>query len=1141
MIPIIPALALAFISFFASAFVILRIIIPILPPHPLSKRVAPAEFGLPNYRKLSPADKAHVWLASLDMVALAVFIWQTVNEATGGASGFASASDPASSVRLWTILTIRQTILLAAVGLTLLHVRLGRPVSFGKKHWVLWAPSLVFVVTSTVFSGVLSGAGVNSLFYGLVAYTSTVTVVTLITFSCLIGTLFIIKRNLNAINEEMDPWPPVRETAEKPRPSFATEDIDALREGGSWISSNSSTSSRRGSISTWSFSTHHSANPPVNSHGRSQAGGHHSVPAKSNYWFGATSREEVPPVPPLPSPYNQASSALADPDPFRRDTPRPRLESQSSWLTSTNGSHSMMSAWSFPITHNEPSIYAPSIRDCDSPSALEPRPNTPALSSAQVLGGYGFSPNQVERGVSSSSDARGTTLDISLIQNVGWFLFILVPYTFSLPYLVMISQNIPCPLVVSIFFTLSVTLSSPILALNILFKCSFPIPTGLFEASTQLSPELGLPVPKSLAPPEGSYEPKHSMTTSVTVVEGRRSGDVWIAKGDAVDGKSKIGRAIEVLNPCPKLSVIPPQEYEDEPLTPPLPMHDEFTPSLSVISTPGSTEVTRKKTESKASSHFSGADESLAIASRIMIAQRHYSALAQTVILPSTSPEKEEVKATGATTKRISGHLRSRSVTSISEPSTPTTTESFRISPTPPPPFPLPPTPPSVRQARLALTHKKSFSSGFNFQVDDITEIDALTAGVLPLLVPGLKIGNGVKVTDEHSTPGSYSKRKGTKSKKMNEFGLDFSSPQVSSTPVRRPRSSKKPGHRKNHFSLPSLGLGKGGIHSITLWSVDTRGAIDNKATQYKYSSVPSNVEVGWRNTVFGAESIPNTNPRLHIQQPSEDFDGADFLNPYAEANLSHATSNRTLRVDVPSEVDFARLSLVGSAASTVTLFDDIEADFATGPVAESTPHNSITQKKTRRQPPPPLPLSKHTMAHKRSSIVYIKSEESIDDVADVTPPDAESTTISTMTSLAQRAVKPSKLQRTISNAYSSFTGAKSDSNKPSLRPLTLLKNRDINNAAGSVVLSETRPLSLAKKQKPRRTAQETYQDENLDPNISLRSRGSSKKLKPLKLARSETTKMRGILRQTEALPQVIVRPPSGAEQSGFAFKLRDD
>jgi hypothetical protein len=44
MIPLIPTLALAFLSFVSSAFVILRIVIPILPPHPLSRRVSPVSY-----------------------------------------------------------------------------------------------------------------------------------------------------------------------------------------------------------------------------------------------------------------------------------------------------------------------------------------------------------------------------------------------------------------------------------------------------------------------------------------------------------------------------------------------------------------------------------------------------------------------------------------------------------------------------------------------------------------------------------------------------------------------------------------------------------------------------------------------------------------------------------------------------------------------------------------------------------------------------------------------------------------------------------------------------------------------------------------------------------------------------------------
>lgn len=295
---------------------------------------------------------------------------------------------------------------------------------------------------------------------------------------------------------------------------------------------------------------------------------------------------------------------------------------------------------------------------------------------------------------------------------------------------------------------------------------------------------------------------------------------------------------------------------------------------------------------------------------------------------------------------------------------------------------------------------------------------------------------------------------------------------------------------------------------------------------------------------MFGAESIPNAIPHLQTLQETEEY----TRKTGASLGRSLTTRSLGLRPEVPNEIDSARVSLLGmsgpvSAASTATLFEDIEADFASGPLAESTPHNTVNQKKTRKQPPPPLPLDKNMK--RRSSIVYIKSEDSSN--VNVTPPNAESTTISAMASIAQwstRAVKPlipksSKIQRKISNASTLVSGAKSGSPKVGLRPLALLQDRDPNAVSASPSeLSETRPLSLGKKQKSRRAAQE-IQDENTDPD-SLRSRGS-KNLRPLKLGRSDTSKMRGILRQTEVLPDVVVRPPSDTNHGGFVYSFRDD
>jgi hypothetical protein len=695
---------------------------------------------------------------------------------------------------------------------------------------------------------------------------------------------------------------------------------------------------------------------------------------------------------------------------------------------------------------------------------------------------------------------------------------------------------------------LSVTLSSPFLALNVLFKCPFPIPTGIFDASTHLPAGLR-EAQDNLTPPRRSHEYKYSTSASVTVVEGRRSGDVWIAKGDAVDGKGKLGRALEVLNPLPKLSVIPPQESPYlPPPTPPLPIQDEDPFPGSTYDIPeASAGSGHERTESKSSSHFYGREENLAVASKIMIAHRHYSALAQTVVVPSTSPIKEEGKSSSALVITPPGHLRARSISS--GPVTPTPGDgAFRISPTPPPPFPLPPTPPSVRDARLALAHKRSFSSGFDLKhADSINEIDTLTAGILPYLVPGLKVGEDmtIKGNDDPSL-GNLHRHKELKTK-MNEFGLDFSPPQISSTPARRLRN-KKSGHRRNHYSLPryvflspssssltsvsSLGLGKDGNYSITSWGADIRRAIERKVTQLQYSPVPSNVEVGWRNTVFGAESIPNVVPR--VRTPLEIVEKSE--------TLKHVRSARPrLHLDIPHR-DSARASLLGishpvSIASSVTLIDDIEDDFGCGPLAESTPPHKINvEKKDRKPAPRPLPLvplEKPTRTH--PGIAYIKFEDS--DSFDIIPPDAESTTISAMASIAQwstQAVKPlipksNMFQRRVSNVSSHVSGVKSGSTKTGLRPLTLLQDRNTNTTSAP---SQIRPLSIGKKEKSRRTAE--GRGENTPPKSS-RSR-SNKNLKPLKLVRSETSKMRGVLRQNEVLPDVVIRPPSGSNHPTYVY-----
>jgi len=164
-----------------------------------------------------------------------------------------------------------------------------------------------------------------------------------------------------------------------------------------------------------------------------------------------------------------------------------------------------------------------------------------------------------------------------------------------------------------------------------------------------------------------------------------------------------------------------------------------------------------------------------------------------------------------------SSHLRSRSVSSVVGQAI-----STDYSPSPPPSQPLPPTPPNVRlakqQSTRTLIHRKSYSSGFSFGAvvnDDLNEIDALTAGILPLLVPGLKVGSDMKVKEFEFDPpisSTVTKKKRlppSRNRKDNgDFGMlakgDWEGAALHSTPANgKARPRKTSTHKRNHFSLP--------------------------------------------------------------------------------------------------------------------------------------------------------------------------------------------------------------------------------------------------------------------------------------------------------------------------------------------------
>jgi hypothetical protein len=161
----------------------------------------------------------------------------------------------------------------------------------------------------------------------------------------------------------------------------------------------------------------------------------------------------------------------------------------------------------------------------------------------------------------------------------------------------------------------------------------------------------------------------------MTVVNGRRSGDVWISNGDAVDGKTKITRALRMLAPTPKLSVLPPEEaLQDSKSTPPLLMQLEDSPVPvtlpNTLHLETSADFGRIRKNSKASSHYySGGNESLAYALQIMIAQRHYSTPAHQPSMPSSTNTLRSLRAPPNGASRSAGrHCTSIALSSCPVP-----------------------------------------------------------------------------------------------------------------------------------------------------------------------------------------------------------------------------------------------------------------------------------------------------------------------------------------------------------------------------------------------------------------------------------------------------------------------------------------
>ncbi|KAF9514142.1 hypothetical protein BS47DRAFT_1392719 [Hydnum rufescens UP504] len=1282
-LPLIPVLALTIFSFFASSYVIISTILPILPPHPLSRRLPRQAFGLAK-RSLTPAQRATLYIAVCDIVALAAFMWEAIVETTAHSPIAGPEVSPGAAARLWVALTARQSCLLVVAVLTLVYLRLGKTLTFGKKDFFLWAPSTALIILSTACASGFSAVGIDSFFVGAMAYTAVVAISATTAFACLLLSLFNIQKHLAATSLARDVWPPMVEKT-RARGSFTTEDIDALRDGSSWLTSERSM--RTQSTSQFSFSTHSSAAAPSSVNPYSN-----SIPAKSGFWFGAASTqnlvegvadEAVPPVPELPDAYRRTSSPVpVEADPFRREAP-PHLRPgsfASSWLTEPSGSVSTPTQFSFPTTR--PSSPAQSSHDlhATNPSRSAGRMETPATATAfspsprvsheqyhnrpsndrlikprpVVLGGYGPSSSGIdpERGLTAAK-AGGEML--TPWRMLGWFLSIWVPLGLALPYLTMNFISGPSNTIIPlVLLTLSVTLSSPILAIHVLCSSS-PVPftpAELFAPSHVRRESLNgsFSTTTVSSGPALPYDMVAHAQSQLTVTAGRRSGDIWIEKGYASDASdSKVSRILGMASPKPKLFSLDgsiPNSRESRTLTNPTPEPKAFAfPTVvaakydpdpiieaasKILAEQAAQKAERARLESKASSYYSQPEESFH--ANIMVAQRHFStmAFASTIHLPPSKPttpslqtefdalvpdvEPSQDRPLGSSTaisKRSassSSHLRTRSSSSVITARTQSMKDvNARSSPlTPPPAFPLPPTPQSVRSI---AQHARSYSDSTSFVTPqskkasiDTFEIDALSAQMLSSFPPDIHVGSDIIVRDEWresfstreyktafsgssgmfraideeevegliiggSAPSSTPKSKRSKMMSIPE-NASFSSPEVHSTPKRRQ-------HSKKHFSLPSLNLRKG-----QMWKDEITLALE------ELGILTTEGDDGRPKTVYGGETPP---------RPTANSSARDSSAPGALSSGRRVPPS----LDLPPVVTHFEAS--GSIQKLIAENTDSQAitpltsDFIV-PHPDGTPlAMAVPQPTTYSAPnvfhrPSYVQNQQQQQQHQqhqpgRSSIVYITSRTSNPISVYRDPPVPSTNDADTQDSGPAVAsalplhVRPSPrawppnaaaLARAAEQAISSFTtfgrGASASPPKSNpdselaepdapvvqhstpLRPLSLLQGRNSNTPKDSAT---TQPLATPKQpsttpkrsnapsstgttaEKKRRSKAGGFQDEN---QMVPSTPGSG--LKPLKLARSATSKARGVLRKEEVLPSVVVRPPSTSSHNGFAYSF---
>ncbi|KAI0290093.1 hypothetical protein B0F90DRAFT_1825569 [Multifurca ochricompacta] len=457
-------------------------------------------FNRPSTRSLPPADKSYIWLALCDISALSVFLWEAFNQWFNPASIIsAAAKNPSgttgSASRLWIALTLRQTCFLIVSAIILIHVRLRKSVSFGFGHWMLWVPFTFLATLSTITVSLLTDTTSWSFRIGYIGYSSAIAALNTIIFGSLVGTLIIIKRNLTKLD------------LDKNMPSTSSSGGESVQKPQIALATEDIDAIREGSMQSTDFE-------PIRRRAQSLR-----------------------------------AAALT-------------LSSANSWITSSFGTHPTLSAWSYSSLPNrsqhvvDSAIASTPTRDFSfAGGSSVKRENGRGVPAGHE---YAQSAAQVEKGKPSPVAPRSPEIEISVLRILAWLAGVWVPLLLALPYFIcMNNSNLRSNTFTSTLLVISVTISSPILALNLLLRHPVPIPHGILGAPHVRHSVVPYTSPINGAIYNSSCKGKGTGTGQVTSRRHTTTTDMWLIKGDAIDGKSRFKRVLSVLAPSPKLSILP--------------------------------------------------------------------------------------------------------------------------------------------------------------------------------------------------------------------------------------------------------------------------------------------------------------------------------------------------------------------------------------------------------------------------------------------------------------------------------------------------------------------------------------------------------------------------------------------------------